>query len=212
MPQNLRDKEITSMKKLAIVFLLVLLTPAISVAASNQYREGDLYAVFNLTKYNDIRVLDSNGFSVGSRNFATFQLGYDLSKYLALEGHFGTTSDFEDDWTDTTGPTDYHTTLRTTYASVVARGNLRFDKTTLFGFVGMSYLDQHGRVKATGAVTGTASVDESRPGATYGLGIDLYGNKTTAITLKWAKVFRATKEDDDDLDATMIGITHYLED
>lgn len=200
------------MKKLALAFLLLLLTPAMSVAAGNQYREGDLYTVFNITKFNDVRVLDSDGFSVGSRSYLTVQLGYDVSRFLALEAHVGTTNDFEDNWTDTSGPTDYHTNIRTTYASVVARGNLRFDKTTLFGFVGMSYLDQHGKVDAVGAVNGTAKIDETRPGATYGFGIDLYGNKTTAITLKWAKIFRATKEKDDDLDATMIGITYYLDD
>ena len=197
------------MKKLAIVFLLVLLSPAISVAASNQYREGDLYAVFNLTKFNDIRVLDSDGFSVGSRGFFTAQLGYDVARYLALEAHVGTTNDFEDD--TTINAINYHTKLRTTYASVVARGNLHFDKTTLFGFIGMTYLDQHGKVKDL-VTPAEASIDESRSGATYGFGVDLYGNKSTAISLKWAKIFRATKDRDDDLDAVMVGITHYLED
>ena len=208
-------KDTKSMKKLAIVLLLVLLTPAMSYAAGKDQQSGDVYTVFNLSRFNDITVLDSDGFSVGSKAFFTVQAGLDLSKYLAVEAHLGTTNEVEDDSTDTAGTTDIHTQLRTSFASVVARGNLRFDKTTLFGFIGMTYLDQHGsatfRDATTGTITGRVSIDESRSGATYGYGIDLFGNKTTAITLKFVKAFRATEDNDRDLNVTSLGITHYIE-
>lgn len=189
------------MKKLAIVFLLVLLTPAMSYAAGMNNQSGNLYTVVNLTKFEDFGARSVNGYTV--------QVGLDLSKYLALEGHIGMAN--ETSKTVTSGADFVKATVRAAYASVVARGNLRFDKTTLFGFVGMTYRTLNGDLNySIGGTPGSEDIDESDSGATYGIGIDLYGNKTTAITLKTSKVFRATDEEDEDIDVTMLGITHYL--
>lgn len=191
------------MKKLAMVLILVFLTPTMSYAAGRFYREGDFYTVFNLTNFKD--------FGAGNTNGYTIQAGYDLSKYLALEGHIGMANEI--DQTETSG-TDYvTTTVRSAYASLVARGNLRFDKTTVFAFVGMTYRTLNGDQEySIGGTPGTAKIDESESGATYGIGIDLFGSKTTALTLKAVRVYKTKKDDFEDIDAAMFGITHYITD
>lgn len=201
--QTRKKEGITRMKKLAMVLILVFLTPAMSSAAGKFYREGDLYTVFNVDSFKD--------YGVGSTNGFTFQLGYDMSKYLALEGHLGMAQ--EKTLKLTSGADYVNTTARTAYASVVARGNLRFDKTTVFGFVGMTYRTLNGDQQySIGGNTGSSDIDDTNSGATYGIGIDLFGSRTTAITLKAVRVYKTKKDDYEDIDATMLGITHYIVD
>lgn len=189
------------MKKLTIALLLVLLTPAMSYAAGNYYQQGAIYTGINLVKFDD--------FGAGGVNGYTFQLGIDVSEYLALEGHVGMTNEVEQNLTN---GTDYiNTKERVSYASIIARGNLRFERTTLFGFVGMTYATENGSIDySIGGTPGSADIDEAESSATYGIGVDLYGNKTTAITLKAVRVYKAKDDTQNDIDATMLGITHYI--
>lgn len=185
------------MKKLAIVLILIL-APAVSFADTPFYKSGNLYTGYNLVHYKD--------FGAGGVNGFTFQAGYDIASWLALEGHLGLSDDASQTISGTT------VKVHASYASIVGRFNLRFDRTTVYGFVGTTYLQMNGNV--SGATTGT--IDESDTGATYGVGVDLYGSENAAITFKATRVFHPANKNSSsakittDVDTTMFGFTYYM--
>lgn len=182
------------MKKLTMV-LILLLAPTVSFAAAPFYRSGNVYTVYNLVHFKD--------FGAGSANGFAFQLGYDVLNWLALEGHIGMTDEISQDQAGTT------VKVRASYASLVGRVNLRFDRTTVFAFAGATSLQEKGSY--SGATTGT--IDNSDTGATYGFGVDLYGSESTAITLKAVRVYKPKDKKatiDRDYDTTMFAITYYV--
>ena len=176
------------MKKLTTVFFLLLLSPIAAHAAGNKYQDSPIYFGVN---YGNFKDLDSG---------PMIQVGYDFSDYLAVEGQVGAPNEKEGT------VSGYPYTLRFTYASALVRGNLRFDRHTLFAYAGATYGKTDTKIDL-GTSTESDSTSETKP--TYGFGIDLYGNNTTALTFKWMRVYDDT---DGDIDATFLGITHYLSD
>jgi hypothetical protein len=182
------------MKKLAMV-LMLLLAPAMSYAAGPFYRSGNLYTSYNLVRFKD--------FGAGTVTGYAFQTGYDITRWLALEGHIGMTNDAKQVISGT------NVKVRASYGSIVGRGNLRFDRTTVYAFVGVTYLQLDGSL--SGATTGT--INDSDTGATYGVGVDLYGSESTAITFKATRVYKAKSKNatiSEDLDTAMVGFTYYI--
>lgn len=187
------------MKKLAMILILIL-APATSFADDTLYRSSDFYTAYNLVHFKD---MNYNGYSAGTGTGFAFQAGYDITSWLALEGHAGMSSDAEHTSSGTTMK------LRASYASIVGRGNLRVGRTTVFVFAGMTYLQMNG--SASGVTTGR--VDESDTGPTYGFGVDLYGSENAAITLKAARIYKPKDNKakiSSNLDSMMLGITYYI--
>jgi hypothetical protein len=188
------------MKKLAMI-LILLLAPATSFADDPFYRSGNLYTVYNLVNFKDFGAGNATGFA--------FQAGYDITSWLALEGHVGMTNDVKQ--SVTSGATYTDTKVRASYASLVGRGNLRFGRTTVFAFAGVTYLEVKGSVDYNGTSRGVIS--DTDTGATYGFGVDLYGSENAAITLKATRVYKPKDNKakiSSNLDSAMLGITYYI--
>ncbi|MBT2968594.1 MAG: hypothetical protein B6D72_00635 [gamma proteobacterium symbiont of Ctena orbiculata] len=96
--------------------------------------------------------------------------GIEFNEVLAVEGHFGI---FGEDVTD-------DGSYQIEYlASIYARGNLPLigQRIRLYGLGGLTHF--------SGNVPGFRNVDETAIG--YGVGIELYGNEHTALTLEWLR-------------------------
>jgi hypothetical protein len=139
----------------------------------------------------------------------TFLAGYDLYKFFAVETHLGLAyeSDEESDGINTIS-----TETLLSHASVYIRGNLRLDSFTLFAVGGYTYMRIEHKIELNVPSLGLFdSIDESEDfdDVSYGGGIDLYGNATTAMTFKWMRIIDMGEEGE--IDAWYIGFTHYLD-
>ena len=157
------------------------------------------YLGANLGSYQD--VLDGDAFG------GTFLFGFDLHKFIAIESRLGLTYDSAKDTAE--GITTSRRSL-ISHASIYARGNLRFDTFTLFALGGYSYLrnDYEIEVSPPSAIVPSTEGDTDESDISYGGGIDLYGNATTALSFSWIRVIDLG--DKGELDAWYIGVTHYL--
>ncbi|MET0072390.1 MAG: porin family protein [Candidatus Thiodiazotropha sp.] len=96
--------------------------------------------------------------------------GIELNELLAVEGHFGI---FGEDVVD-------EGSFQIEYlASIYARGNIPLigQRIRLYGLAGLTHF--------SGDVPGFRNVDET--GLGYGVGIELYGDERTALTLEWLR-------------------------
>jgi hypothetical protein len=159
------------------IIICAMLVMCFSAAHAFETRDerNKLYLGLNAGSYQD--ALD-DGDALGG----TFQIGYDLHKFLL------------------------------SHASIYLRGNLRFDSFTLFAVGGYSYvrLDFESEINAP-SLGIVESIDDSEDfdDVSYGGGIDLYGNATTALSFKWMRVIDLG--DEGEQDAWYIGVTHYLD-
>jgi opacity protein-like surface antigen len=139
----------------------------------------------------------------------TFQIGYDLHKFFAVEAHLGASYDSAK---AVVGADSASEKLLLSHASVYLRGNFRFDNFTLFALGGYSYVrvDYEAEINApTLGLFGSIDESENFDDVSYGGGIDLYGNATTAVSFKWIRII--DRGDEGEQDAWYIGITHYLD-
>lgn len=178
----------------------------ISFSTAHAYETRDernrLYLGLNAGSYQDIDINDDN--TLGG----TIQLGYDLHKFFAIETHLGLTyTSFE----QTEGATTISASSLISHASVYLRGNARFDTFTLFAVGGYTYLRSDAEFEVNPPTPPFESYDDTETDSdiSYGGGIDLYGNATTAVTFKWMRVIDLG--DEGELDAWYIGVTHYLD-
>lgn len=183
-----------------IISCVVFICFSSAHAFETRDERNQLYLGFNVGSYLDIYEDNTLG--------GTIQVGYDLHNFFALEAHLGLTYD---SYEETTGAVTVSEKALLYHASVYLRGNLRFDAFTLFAVGGYTYLRNDFEFEINPPTPPFESFDdtESDSDVSYGGGIDLYGNATTAVTFKWMRVIDLG--DEGELDAWYIGITHYLD-
>ena len=187
------------MVKKYIIHLLTLLTCFVAISAvSAEEKDGNrAYIVANGGLYDDF----VDDIALGGM----LQLGYDFSRYLAVEGHIGLTAENDDDFQGARIEKQlYHT-------SFVLRANLRGHDYAFFAFAGQTFLIFDFEVK--GVAPDSDERDESD--ITYGFGMDLYGTENVALTAKWQRLIqldgnKAKGEEDGEVDVAYIGITYYF--
>lgn len=169
---------------------------AASPAANNHY--------FGFGYYQQHTEFDTDAGSISS-NPDTFvaKYGYSLFRNLAVEAHFGMSTEEVDEETDDSVVTDY-------MFSVFARGELPLaaHNITLYGLVGLS------SAKATydteESVLGIAtpvSYSGDATGLSYGVGVELYGLPSTSLHVEWMSYLSA---DEFISKGFVFGITHHF--
>lgn len=132
-------------------------------------------------------------YSDGDVSANRYQYGYDFSNLVSIEVNY--------DDTDVEGTTA--TVLEIdTLASIMLRFNRRYESINTYFMLGASQL----------SITDLSTTqEESFSGLSYGVGIELYGSKNTAITFTWT---RSEYEDGgtvEEMDATTIGLVHHFD-
>ncbi|WP_455222529.1 outer membrane beta-barrel protein [Kaarinaea lacus] len=186
--------------------IIICATLFISFSTAHAFETRDnrnkLYLGLNIGSYQD--AIDEDDALGG-----TFLIGYDLHKFLAIESRIGLSYDSTE---EVSGTDSISTKALLSHASIYLRGNLRFDSFTLFAVGGYSYarLDFKSDINAP-SLGINESIDDSEDtdDISYGGGIDLYGNATTALSFQWMRII--DKGDEGEIDAWYIGITHYLD-
>jgi len=159
---------------------------------------------FGFSYYQQHTEFDTDAGAISS-NPDTFvvKYGYSLFRNLAIEAHFGMSTEEVDETTDDSVVTDY-------LVSVFARGELPLaaQNITLYGLVGVS------SAKATydteESVLGIAtpvSYSNDASGLSYGLGMELYGTPSTSFHIEWMKYLSA---DEFVSNGFVAGITHHF--
>lgn len=173
--------------KRIVLTLITLLLPAISLAENNSSNYiGINVATFD-SKYS------TTEYDGGMINF-----GYDLNNYLALEIAAGASESNDDPVTSDSSKINYA-------ASAFLRFNMRFNRVTVYLLGGYSQVES----TSTSGSTSTTTTDSS---GSYGYGIDFYGTRDLALSVRRVEFF-----DNDEpsgkthLGATMVGITYYFD-
>jgi hypothetical protein len=187
--------------RLFIIIICALLLICFSSAHASETRDdrNKFYLGASVGSYQDVLEDDTLG--------GSFQIGYDLHKFIAIESQLGLTYDTYEETVD--GSTLSSKNL-ISYASIYLRGNLRFDSFSLFALGGYSYVRNDFELDISPPLPFFESMDgnTSDSDVSYGAGIDLYGNDTTALSFKWMRII--DMGDEGELDAWLLGFTHYL--
>ncbi|MDQ7017288.1 MAG: porin family protein [Gammaproteobacteria bacterium] len=144
------------------------------------------------------------GFNVGSSELVgttlgtvamsnlNLRLGYHFADYFAVEGHVGWGS-------DNTGVLLKSPNSR--YAALFLRLDLPYDRVNLYLLAGGSYFESD-------VVTTTAVKKGNETSPAYGVGIELFGNRDTALTLEIARYLENSVHDR--YDSVGVGfVTHF---
>jgi hypothetical protein len=102
------------------------------------------------------------------------RVGYDLGSYLGIEGRIGV-----GDKSTTDGAGLRMEAQRA--AGIYARANLPLERLKLYVIGG------YATVSVKGELVGTATNTKELKGTSYGVGIELYGNRTTALTAEYMR-------------------------
>ncbi|MDH5257629.1 MAG: outer membrane beta-barrel protein [Gammaproteobacteria bacterium] len=168
------------------LLLLTLLFSGIALAENSSNYIGINAATFDSKN-------STTEYDGGMINF-----GYDLNNFIALEIAAGGSSTETDKVTNDTSKIDYA-------ASAFIRFNVRFSGVTVYLLGGYS------QVEST-STTGTTSITTTDSSNSYGYGIDFYGTRDLALSVRRVEFF-----DNDEvtgnrhLGATMVGITYYFD-
>lgn len=129
------------------------------------------------------------------------QLGWDMNNWLALEVAAGTSSKYSDETTGDSSQVDY-------VAGAFLRFNIRLDRITLYAMGGYSKAKQ---TSTSGSVT---TIDETS-GGSLAYGIDFYGTRDLALSVKRIEFFDIEDQNNPNnnahLGATLVGITYYYD-
>lgn len=123
----------------------------------------------------------------------SYQYGYDFSNLLSMELNYSAP-----DVTGTTAtvlPVD-------SVGSLMFHFNRRYESITAYFMVGASYI----ALAASSPFT-----DELYTGVAYGVGIELYGSKNTAISFTWATTEYDLDGFTTDVDVTRVGLIHHFD-
>jgi len=166
-----------------IVLIIILLSvPTRAYAQNPRFYAGLDYSSFKLKEISGVNLKGGK-----------LRLGFDINNYLALEGHAGASGADTD---ETTG-LDYKINYM---ASTFIRGNLRFNRFTVYALAGWSLAEAR-----VSGLTGAVSEDKTyNAGASYGGGMDFYGSKNTAITLSYIQYNKV------EMSAFSVGFVHYF--
>lgn len=182
-----------------IICALLFICFSSAYAFETRDERNKLYLGFSAGSYQDVIQDDALG--------GSFQIGYDLHKFIAIESHLGVTYD---SYKETLAGTTISANNLISHASIYLRGNLRFDSFTFYALGGYSYVRSDFELEVTPPIPLIPSIDDSdsESDVSYGGGIDLYGNATTALGFRWLRVI--DMGDEGELDAWYITITHYI--
>lgn len=128
----------------------------------------------------------------------TYKYGYDFSNTWGMEIQYG-----EATLGNSTLITDFKS-----YTSLLLRANQHYEKVTLFAVLGYAAADM---------TLNFASSENSYTGASYGIGMDLWGTKQTAITVAWMRhvavdsTLDVVAQQVNAIDSVTLGITHHFD-
>lgn len=169
-------------------------------ASETRDDRNKLYLGINGGSYPDMIEIGEKEDGLGG----SFQIGYDLHKFIAVESQLGVAyASIE----ESAGGNSLSANSLVYYGSIYLRGNVRFDTFTFFAMAGYTYLQNDFEISSNIALFNIDD-SESFDDVSYGAGVDLYGNGTTALSLKWMRII--DMGDQGELDAWMLGFTHYL--
>jgi len=177
------------LKALTIVAISLLSTSQVLAENTRHYLEFDIAGMDAKAKDNANVV----GYDSGMNGFFV-KYGYDINNWLAVEGHLGNSGESDDD-----APT--YTIKASAIGFLGGRFNLRYDGFTLYGLAGAAYV----------AVTETESGTEYKTNFSsiaYGMGMDLYGSKESAITFSIIRYLDVTEGT---LTTAQIGFKFYFD-
>lgn len=161
---------------------MLLLIPTQAYAKNPRFYVGLDYNSFQLKETRNINLTGEK-----------LKLGFDINNYFSLEGHAGTSTV---DTNETTG-----LSYKINYlASTFIRGNLRFNRFTVYALAGWSFAETQ-----VSGLTGAVSQNKIyNAGASYGAGMDLYGSKNTAISLSYIQYNKV------EMSAFSVGFVHHF--
>jgi len=138
--------------------------------------------------------VSNESYSIGELEAISYRYGYDFSNLISVELDYSVT--------DLSEPTATVLTVDSV-ASVMLHLNRRYESINTYLAIGGSL--------ATMTMAAPAG-EESFSGLAYGVGIELYGSKNTAISFQWLRriIFDDTASESE-LDAVQIGIIHHFD-
>lgn len=132
-------------------------------------------------------------------NGMDFQAGYEMLPWMNLEGHIG----FSNSDTVTVGSTPVDLNINY-YNSIRLRFNMLARDYRAYAFLGFTTISISEKYPSV-------SYTKKRAGYSYGLGIDLFGNESTAL---YASIGKLIDNDIDDTDLSLtqfsVGFRYYL--
>ena len=137
--------------------------------------------------------IKNSGVEYGNSSGIALDLGYDFNNIVAIQASYISPDNF-----DATGGTNEDINYA---ASLFVRANLRFERSSIFFLAGGSKVSEN-----------NSSYDGN--GLAYGMGVDFYGSKNTAVTLKYVRYLDADTtvgSNNVKLDGATIGFTHYFD-
>lgn len=133
----------------------------------------------------------SDTFSNDELSGTSYQYGYDFSNLFSLELNYSA-PDVETSTTLTSVDALY---------SIMMRFNRRYESINTYFMLGGTSI----------AYTNILAAEDSYTGVTYGVGIELYGSKNTAVSFSWSTTEFDAASAVVDLDVTKIGLTHHFD-
>ncbi|MDH5181324.1 MAG: porin family protein [Gammaproteobacteria bacterium] len=164
---------------------------AVTMAGQVQAAESPLYFGIGVTDY----AIDGTGDV--SLNGYTGYVGIDLDNIFGLEGVYMNS--------DTLSDPGGSGNIKLNYAGMgLLRFNLRYNHLTLYLFGGY-YLAEIGATINFGTLSSTTALETS--GYVYGGGIDLFGTKDTALSVRW---YKTADKDESDFNTTTLSIGLHI--
>lgn len=185
---------------MAHIRIIMFLMLSFTLAGQSQAAESPLYFGLGIAEHTVDGSSDSmNGYSLN--------LGIDLDNYFSLEGIVMNSESISESngGLTATAKIDYS-------ASAMLRLNLRYNHLTLYllggYYTSKNSVDVSGTFGSFGSVSASGELDSS--GFAYGAGIDIYGTKSTALTVRW---MNTTDKDISEfsIDTITIGLHFYYD-
>lgn len=135
----------------------------------------------------------SDSYSNGDIDSTSYQYGYDFSNLISVEVNFSAP--------DVTGTTAGLYSIDSV-SNVMLRFNNRYESINTYFMIGATNV---------ALTTVTPVADEAITGLAYGIGIELYGSKNTAISFTWTSSEFDEADSVTKMDTTRIGLIHHFD-
>ena len=143
--------------------------------------------------YTGLDYLKQNVTTLGNIDSVAIKLGYDINKVFAVEGHFYGSETYKIESAGTTSNID-----RNYGSALFARANYRINNFQLYGLLGAGYIKNQ-------------SLNYSKTGLAYGLGIDYFLDENNAINIAATRyIDTKTNNFNITVDSYGVGFKHYI--